>query len=132
MKLRLIKVFFLSLFVTLEIVTQLIAREAGWGSPNHGFSFGLAQGLLPGMVYLVLAGGLFVWIAKNEKVEIGWWLVLAGGLANAVSRLIMGAVWDYLHWGIGFSLWFNSSDVLIVIGSLMVIVKEFKNGHGKS
>lgn len=122
----------LSLFVLLEVIMQLMARKAGWGSQNQGFSFGLGQNILPGTVYLALMGGLFIWVITRKKVESGWWLILAGGLANSVSRLMMGSVWDYLHWPIIFSLWFNSADILILVGSLMVIVKQFEKGDGKT
>lgn len=111
---------------------QLMARKAGWGSQNQGFSFGLGQNILPGAVYLALTGGLFIWVISQKKVESGWWLILAGGLANSVSRLMMGSVWDYFHWSIVLDLWFNSADILILIGSLMVIVKQFTLKNGKT
>lgn len=132
MKLSLINIFLLFLFVFLEIVTQLVTRDAGWGSQNQGFGFGLGQEALPGIIYLGLTGGLFIWLVRSQEVEFGWWLILAGGLANSVSRMIMGSVWDYFHWPILMSLWFNSADILIVIGSLMVIVKQFEKGDGKT
>ncbi len=117
------RLFFAGVFVLVEVVMQISSRGIGWGSENRGFSFGLGQNFLPGVVYLALATGLLVWIIRRKESQIGWWMIVAGGLANGVARMLLGSVWDYFHWNYGFSLWFNSADIMISMGVLKTLWK---------
>ena len=79
---------------------------------NLGFSFGLGAGL-PNYFYLLLVGLIFVLLVRRRLEGVGWWLIVAGGLANGLSRVMFGYVWDYFHWG---PLWFNLADISITLG----------------
>jgi len=115
------KLVFVFLFVLIEWLIQSRTRLSGWGSANSGFSFGLGQNLLPGASYLVLAGLLLVWLLWRKIDQVGWWLIVAGGIANGISRLIWGQVWDYFHWNSLFSLWFNLADISITLGVILAL-----------
>lgn len=92
--------------------------KSGWGSANYGFSFGLAQNLLPPFLYLLLALGLLFFVLHRRIKSLGWWLIVAGGLANGLSRVVFGYVWDYFH--LGF-LWFNLADISITLGVVLAL-----------
>ncbi len=92
--------------------------KPGWGSINYGFSFGLGENLIPPVLYLVLAICFFIWVVFQKKRYLGWWLIVAGGLANGLSRLLFGYVWDYFRLG---PLWFNLADVSITLGVILAL-----------
>lgn len=99
-----------------DIFFQLYAKSVGWGSANNGFSFGLLENKIPNFGFLLLVSELLFFVLLKKIIGFGWWLVIAGGSANAVARLITGSVWDYLHWPFFFSLWFNLADISITLG----------------
>lgn len=92
--------------------------KSGLGSANYGFSFGLGEDLIPPVLYLALAICFFIWVMLQKKRYLGWWLIVAGGLANGVSRVVFGYVWDYFRLG---SLWFNLADISITLGVILAI-----------
>jgi len=106
----------------LDLFLQFYARSLGWGSQNSGFSFGFGENRIPAFVYLILVGILFIFIVRRKITGFGWWLVIVGGLSNAIARLVTGEVWDYLHWTTGFSLWFNLADISITLGVVWQIL----------
>jgi lipoprotein signal peptidase len=89
----------------LDFLIQLYFSKIGWGVENKGISFGI---LVPNILWIV-AFGLVMVIGKGSK------LLLAGALGNLLSRLILGFVFDYIKIPM-IGLWFNFSDVMIMIG----------------
>lgn len=108
-------------FVVLELFFQYVSHSLGWGSANSGFSFGLGQGLLPGFFYLMFAFGLLYFVIRRGLTQLGWWLIVAGGLANGAARVFFGQVWDYFHWDLFVPLWFNLADVSITLGVALAL-----------
>ena len=69
----------------------------------------------------------------DRVLSIGYSLALAGLLGNFLDRLIDGYIIDYLSFKI-FTLnfpVFNLADVLIVVGIIIVIIKEILKERGK-
>ena len=70
----------------------------------------------------------------NDRVlSIGYSLVLAGLLGNFLDRLIDGYIIDYLSFkilGYNYPI-FNFADILIVVGIIVVIIKEILKERGK-
>ena len=69
----------------------------------------------------------------DRMLSIGYSLVLAGLLGNFLDRLIDGYIIDYLSFKI-FTLnfpVFNLADILIVVGIIIVIIKEILKERGK-
>ena len=70
----------------------------------------------------------------NDRVlSIGYSLVLAGLLGNFLDRLMDGYIIDYLSFKIftyNFPI-FNFADILIVVGIIIVIIKEILKERGK-
>lgn len=99
---------------------------------NLGFAFGLGEGV-PNYFYLALLAVILILLVFRWLKGIGWWLIWIGGLANMITRLRQGYVWDYWHWSWLVDIWFNLADVLIVVGVVIAIVEQFKKeDHGKT
>lgn len=92
-------------------------------SYNEGIVFGLSLPLWMIWVLTVAVLGLGIWLVVENKLWRNHWhltglaLLLAGGLGNAVDRLRLGYVVDFLkvYW------WptFNVADIFIVAGVLL-------------
>ena len=69
----------------------------------------------------------------DRMLSIGYSLALAGLLGNFLDRLIDGYIIDYLSFKIlGYNYHiFNFADILIVVGIVIVIIKEILKERGK-
>ena len=69
----------------------------------------------------------------DRVLSIGYSLALAGLLGNFLDRLIDGYIIDYLSFkilGYNYPI-FNFADILIVVGIIIVIIKEILKERGK-
>ena len=69
----------------------------------------------------------------DRVLSIGYSLVLAGLLGNFLDRLMDGYIIDYLSFKIftyNFPI-FNFADILIVVGIIIIIIKEILKERGK-
>ena len=69
----------------------------------------------------------------DRILSIGYSLALAGLLGNFLDRLIDGYIIDYLSFkilGYNYPI-FNFADILIVVGIIIVIIKEILKERGK-
>lgn len=118
------------LVLFLDIFLQGYYRDAGLGTINLGFSFGMFPGA--GMMASVAIYLLFITIFLLKFLPSGgtpFMMLATGGLGNLVPRLVWGGVWDYIKFP-GTSLWFNLSDVLICLGVVSYILSS--NGDSDS
>lgn len=92
---------------------------------NTGVAFGALQGggVIVGVVVAVALTALLVFFARNATRPLAWLpvgLLLGGALGNALDRIRLGAVVDYLklpNWPA-----FNLADVAITVGVVLLIV----------
>lgn len=92
---------------------------------NSGVAFGALQngGLLVGVVVAVALVALLVYFSRNATRPWAWLpvgMLLGGALGNAIDRVRIGAVVDYLkvpHWPA-----FNLADVAITVGVILLVV----------
>ncbi len=112
---------------------------------NRGVSYGLfaqhtelGRWLLVGISVITVAA-LWVWMARFTRPlpAAGVGLITGGALANALDRVIHGAVADFFWFHYGKFSWyvFNAADVAIVAGALLVLYDSFVDGDrsdGKS
>lgn len=96
----------------LDFLVQYFLSRLGWGVANGGVSFGIN---MPWILWY-LAFILVLIIGYKSK------LLLAGALGNLISRLVLGYVWDYIKIPY-IGLWFNFSDVMIVLAISLMIWK---------
>ena len=105
---------------------------------NDGAAFSLFASRIYLLILIAIICLFFIiYELKNNLddrvLSIGYSLALAGLLGNFLDRLIDGYIIDYLSFKI-FTLnfpVFNLADVLIVVGIIIVIIKEILKERGK-
>jgi signal peptidase II len=117
-------------------VTPFLDLVLTW---NTGISYGwLAQETDTGRWALIalsvlITGALWLWLAQARRplVAVALGLVIGGALANAMDRIVHGAVADFfLFHGFGFSWYvFNIADVAIVAGIGLLLYDSFSDGR---
>lgn len=106
-------------------------------SHNAGLPFGFLKGypeavkMIP-VITASAVGGILFWMLqkKGNLVEkLGFSLVLAGALSNIYDRTIRHYVVDYVsfHFGKLKKVIFNLGDLFIILGGLILILREFWN-----
>jgi signal peptidase II len=104
---------------------------------NHGVSYGLltthTQGLLVG-ISLIISLVLWRWLCKTPRplTAAALGLVIGGALANALDRVVHGAVADFflLHWGTWEWYIFNPADMAIVAGVTLLLYESIGERKG--
>lgn len=90
-----------------DLLLKWLAVRGDYAVINQGMSLGIE--MWSEVVFWTLIAVIFVWLYKQRM-----WLILAGGAANTLSRIIWGGVVDY--WSF-FGLFYNNlADYMIVVG----------------
>lgn len=105
---------------------------------NDGAAFSLFANRIYLLILIAIICLFFIiYELKNNlddrMLSIGYSLVLAGLLGNFLDRLIDGYIIDYLSFkilGYNYPI-FNFADILIVVGIVIVIIKEILKERGK-
>jgi signal peptidase II len=110
------------------------------GNPDAGFSISrILDKVLPPVAKLILIVSVqFLGVAVatyfffSPKDYLGSWIkrlplamIAAGGLGNAIDRVIRGFVVDYVHWylnGVGSWPIFNLADTYTVVAVVVLII----------
>lgn len=90
----------------------------GW-MPSEWWGF-----LLP--VVLLYVGWL-LFVSTERWVQIGFGLILVGGVSNWLDRLVYGAVRDYIRYPV-VEITGNLADVYLTIGVFCVLVYGWRKG----
>lgn len=85
------------------------------------------KGYIGGNVFVVIIGILLVYLLK-KRFEISGstkWdaFIISGGISNLIDIILFGGVVDYISL---FSFKLNSSDILITIGLILLIIQIWK------
>lgn len=133
-------------YVVLEV--PIGSRVASWGNflhlthtQNSGAAFGILRDralqigswsvtgvALLGLVSLLVAVGLVVWLGRDRQAGLGTrlilGLVLGGALGNGVDRLRLGYVTDFIHVQVGWFDFpvFNVADMAVVVGAALLLI----------
>ena len=110
---------------------------------NKGVSFGLFGGAGLPYQHLILSGiaivvGLVLlnWLRQDlgQRLSLAYALIAGGAIGNAIDRLRIGAVVDFLDLHYAGQHWpaFNVADSAIVIGVLLVIADALFGSGEKS
>ena len=110
-------------------VTNFFELVLAW---NRGVSFSLFSTDWAGAPYLfagfslAVVVALTVWLARatNRWIAAGLGFVIGGALGNALDRLTLGAVVDFLHfhWDIYYFPAFNLADSAITVGVGLLLI----------
>jgi signal peptidase II len=102
---------------------------------NRGISYGLFQQhsdlgrWILIAVSLAAALGLSVWIHRtpSKMLAVSLGLIVGGAIGNAIDRLALGAVFDFIHLHVGSFSWyvFNVADAAIVAGVVGLLYDSF-------
>lgn len=101
---------------------------------NRGMSFGFLAGHGEAARWgftvfaFVIALAVGWWARKNDKLAmaITFGLLIGGAIGNAIDRIRIGAVVDFLDFsGIGFQWVFNVADSAITVGAVLIAVEAF-------
>lgn len=69
------------------------------------------------------------WWRSLNKVEVaGWSIILAGGLANLVDRLMYGGVLDYIYYPL-INVYGNIADILLGLGVGILLMSLVRQRH---
>lgn len=133
-------------YVVLEV--PIGARVASWAgflhlthTQNSGAAFGMLRDralqvgswsvdgvALLGLVSLLVAIGLVIWLWRDRQSSLGTrlilGLVLGGALGNGVDRLRLGYVTDFIHVQVGWFDFpvFNVADMAVVVGAALLLI----------
>jgi signal peptidase II len=114
---------------------------------NTGISYGWFAGhsaetrIILVVVSLAVSALLWAWLARSTRplAASGIGLIIGGALANALDRIIHGAVADFFHFHAGNFSWyiFNLADVAIVAGVAALLYDSLlegrrQGGHGNA
>mgnify|MGYP003294010319 CR=1 FL=1 len=99
---------------------------------NKGVSFSFLSSDSSYMPWFLALFSIFIsillvhWIQKEKEIKtrIGLTLILGGALGNAIDRIRIGAVIDFLDFYIGSYHWpaFNIADSAICIGVFFILI----------
>jgi signal peptidase II len=115
----------------IEVLPPLLVFVFGW---NPGINFGLFSDNPDAMRWILTAlalgiSGFLIWWARKSLTRTmtlaGAGLIVGGALANALDRVLYGAVADFLNMsccGIHNPFIFNVADIWIFAGAFAIIV----------
>ncbi len=94
---------------------------------NTGSAFSLFSGLnailiVIGLIILILL--IYFYFKTKGIIQLSLLLIITGTISNLIDRIFLGFVRDFID----FKIWpiFNLADSLIVIGVILILLKEFK------
>ena len=101
----------------LDLVLKYWAVRGDYAVINQGYAFGIKMGTE--WIFWLVVSIVFVWLYRQKM-----WLILAGGVANVVSRIVWGGVVDY--WNLYGLFSNNLADWMITIGLVVYGYEHFR------
>ncbi len=96
---------------------------------NRGAVFGILQGQMALFYIVTILGlGLFMYLLKDAKLNvmpfytIGLALMISGTIGNFIDRVVLGYVRDFITFGFFSFPSFNTADMCMCVGIVMLIV----------
>ncbi|MEM2916372.1 MAG: signal peptidase II [Candidatus Woesearchaeota archaeon] len=97
---------------------------------NYGVAFGMLNIEALRWVFVLLAIGVAIMIAvschhnKLREHFVVWGLIMGGALGNAIDRVFIGTVTDFID----FHFWpaFNVADSALTVGIILLLIHAFR------
>lgn len=125
---------FLWIFID-QLSKYLVRHYDGFYICNKGIAFGLN---IPDIIFLPIWMGIlgatvlyFFRSGSEAKNNKDYWLLItsyglliSGALSNLIDRMVFGCIIDFID----LKIWpvFNLADTFIVIGAILIVVKNLK------
>lgn len=105
---------------------------------NKGVAFSMFAFLADYLKYIqiaiMLSGSIYLYLKQDifKTYYIPTSFILAGGISNIYDRFTHTGVVDYVYWHCGFDFAiFNSADVLIDIGIVLILIINYISSKKK-
>lgn len=127
--------------LSIDVLPPLLNFRMGW---NTGINFGLFGESPEIMRYVLVAlaiavSGFLLWWGNRNLgrmvTRLGAGAIIGGALANALDRVIYGAVADFLNMsccGINNPYTFNVADIFIFAGAFALVAFDDTKGEQKA
>lgn len=119
------KVFLLGLVVFVDQLSKQLVIASGY---RVVLNKGIAFGLLPSEVWVILVV-VILWFGFRNTKEVGWWLMLSGGVSNLIDRIFRGGIVDFIF--LSVIPVFNLADVAIVAGAAGLVLVQLQHEDTK-
>ena len=126
---------------SIDVLPPLLNFRMGW---NTGINFGLLSDNPEFMrvalvVFAIVVSGFLLWWGNRNLgrviTRMGAGAIIGGALANALDRVIYGAVADFLNiscCGINNPYTFNIADIVIFAGAFALVAFDDTKGESKA
>lgn len=127
-----VSLYFVDYFLSTELMPM--ADVSVYQNPGMAFGFNIASMILWGIRFIFLTA-MFIWLNvyyamdKSSPTSLYMFMMLIGGLANAISSFLHGVIFDYIvivDKGAGGRIACNISDIVVTIGTLGYIYEALK------
>ena len=113
------------LVIVADQISKYFAQKYLENSCNVGFAFGLGEASWPILLIVLVLVGYFFFKEKQKFLIFSLSLIIGGGFANLIDRLVIGCVRDFID--IGFWPSFNLADGAITLGVFLSLLEVFQN-----
>ena len=124
-------IIILLILILLDQLTKFYFKGKKFFIFNYSENTGTAFSLFPGLNTILIVIGLIILILliyfyfkTKNLIQLSLLLIISGTIGNLIDRIFFGYVRDFID----FKIWpiFNIADSLIVIGVILILLKEFK------
>jgi signal peptidase II len=128
-----IATLFVFFWIVIDQISKHLVRQSDrFYICNNGVAFGL---YIPEIVFWAIWMSMFgligFYLFKNKSEIHFLILIISGALSNAIDRLYLGCVIDFIDIKIFNYPLFNLADTLIVTGAIMLVVSKIKKENKK-
>ena len=114
------------LVIIADQISKIFAGRYLEVSCNVGFALGLGKASWLVLFFVLVLVGYFLFKEKQRFLIFSLSLIIGGGIANLLDRLVIGCVRDFIS--LGFFPSFNLADAAITLGVLLSLFKAvFQN-----
>ena len=114
------------LVIIADQISKIFAGRYLEVSCKVGFALGLGKASWLVLFFVLVLVGYFLFKEKQRFLIFSLSLIIGGGIANLLDRLVIGCVRDFIS--LGFFPSFNLADAAITLGVLLSLFKAvFQN-----